>query len=101
MWSVKFMKRYVNKTYDILLTGDMKIPADDTEKKEDKVVTYTSKLLNKIAYNDIVLAQEEMVCFQITEEAKNKSNKYEDTREELVKLLREFDATTGAYNTIL
>ena len=33
MWLVKFMERDVIKVYNVLLKGDNKIPADDTEKQ--------------------------------------------------------------------
>ena len=54
------------------------------------------KLLNKTSYNELIVTQEDMVCFQIFEEAKTKSNKYGDVRQEWMKLLRKFDPTTGA-----
>ena len=41
--------------YNILLTGDKKIPEDDTDKTKDEGVT-EPHFLNKIAYNDLILA---------------------------------------------
>ena len=42
------MARYVIKGYYILLTGDMKIPADHAEGVKYKGVIATFKFLNKI-----------------------------------------------------
>ena len=36
--------------------------------------------LNKTAYNDMILAQGDMVCFKIFEEANAKANKYGNSR---------------------
>ena len=71
----RFMEIAVIEGYDNLLTGDQKIPADDTDIIKDKGVSEL-KLTIKTAYNDLILAQEYMVCFQIGEEAKTKANKY-------------------------
>ena len=57
------------------------------------------KLLNNTEYNDLIFAQEEMICFQIFEEEK-KTNKYGDTRKAWMKLSRIFDPTIGALKTI-
>ena len=39
MWLGKIITRAVIKVYDVLLTGDKKIPADDTDKTKDKGVS--------------------------------------------------------------
>ena len=54
------------------------------------------KLLNNTEYNDLIFAQEEMICFQIFEELKTKYNNYIDERQAWMKLSRKFDPTTGA-----
>ena len=36
MWSEKFMARSGIKGFDVLLTGDKKIPSDDSEKTKVK-----------------------------------------------------------------
>ena len=59
------------------------------------------KLLNKTAYNELILAQEDTVCFHIIEEAKTKANKYGDARQAWMKLSRNFDPNTGSSNTRL
>ena len=61
------MERSVLKGYNILTTGDAGIPVDNEDETKDIVVTATLKLLNKTAYNRLVLAQEDMICFQIIE----------------------------------
>ena len=61
--------------YNTLLTFDKKIPADDVEERKYKGVSGPT-LLNNTAYNELILAQESTVCFQISEEAKKKYNKY-------------------------
>ena len=50
-------------------------------------------LLNRIAYNELVLSQEDTVCFQIYEEVKTKSNKYGNTGKAWMKLSRKFEPT--------
>ena len=35
-------------------------------------ITDTVNMINKIVYNDIILSQEDVVCFRITEEEKQK-----------------------------
>ena len=63
MWSGEFMARSVIKGYDVLLTGDKKILADDTD--ETKVTRNSeSKLRNNKAYNELIIAHEDTVCFQ-------------------------------------
>ena len=55
------------------------------------------KLINNKSYNELILAQEEAICFQNFEETKTKYNKYEDTRQAWMKFSRKFDPTTGSY----
>ena len=42
-----------------------------TQKRKNNGVTDTLKLLNKASYNELILAQEDIVCFRITEEEKS------------------------------
>ena len=50
--------------YNIILRGPLKSGGNEEEKtKEDAVL----KQLNKNAYNDLILAQGDTVCFQIVE----------------------------------
>ena len=53
IWSEKFMARAQIKVYDVLITGDKKIPADYAEKKGVSAL----KLYNKTACNKPVLTQ--------------------------------------------
>ena len=69
MWSDKFMARDEIQGYDIQLTGGMKILVYDTGEGGD-IVTHTLKFLNRTNYNELILAQEEMVCFSIVKESK-------------------------------
>ena len=102
MWSGKFMARAGIEGYDILLTGDTRIPADDAGERKNKGVESTLKLLNKKAYNEIILEQEDTVSFQIAEEAKVKANKYGDSARQMwVKISRIFYPTTGTSKTRL
>ena len=57
MWSGKSTEIYVIKGYNIILTGDTKIPVGNTEETKYKGVTATLKLLNKTAYNGLILKQ--------------------------------------------
>ena len=68
-----------SKGYDVQITGAKKILADDANKTKKKDIA-ALQLLNFTAYNDLILAQEDTVCFHIVEEAKTKANKYRDTR---------------------
>ena len=77
MWSGKFMARYVIRVYNVLIIGGWKILEDDADKTKVKVISELN-LINKTAYNELILAQEYTVCFQIVEEAKTKDHKYGD-----------------------
>ena len=68
MGSVKLMARAIIKGYNFLIKGSNTIPADD----EDKIKKEFSghNLFNFTAYSELILAQEEKICFHIIEEAK-------------------------------
>ena len=57
------------KVYHILLTGDKKILEYDTAETKEKII-FDLNFPNKTAYNEMILLQEETVCFKISEEAK-------------------------------
>ena len=59
------------KEYDVLPTGDKNIPAGEAYKTKVEEVSEL-KLLNKTAYNKLILIQKYTVCFKIIEEAKKK-----------------------------
>ena len=67
----KFMKIALIKGCNTLLTDDNKIPSDEADKTKDESVT-ALKFINNIDYNEMIIAQEDTVCFQIVEEAKKK-----------------------------
>ena len=67
----KFMARSVIKGYQVLLTGAKKILDGDTEKRKEKEIA-ALELLNFTDYADLILAQEDTVCFHIIEEVKTK-----------------------------
>ena len=96
----KFMEGSGIKGYHVLLRGAKKIPADDVDETQEKEIS-SFKLLNLIAYKELILAQEDKVCFKIVKEEKKKGNKYGDARLARKKLSRKFEPTTGASNTIL
>ena len=98
MWSGKVIQGYGIKVYNVLLTGANKITADKVDETIEKIVSEL-KLLNKTAYSKLILSQEETVCFHIFEEAKTKANRYGDTRQTWMKLSRNFDPSTGAFET--
>ena len=62
MWLVKFMAINGIKLYDVLLTGDKKIPADDADETKYKGFTELN-FLDKTSYNEIVITQEYTVYF--------------------------------------
>ena len=66
---VKSMARYGIKEKDVLLSEEKKLQG-----------FYELKLINKKTYYEIILAQEDTVCFNIVKEAKTKVNNYGDTR---------------------
>ena len=57
--------------------------------------------INETAYNYLILAQEDMVYFNIIEEAMTKANKYGDARNAWTKLSRKVEPTRGASKTRL
>ena len=61
--------------------------AKRTSMTETSQVVNTLKLLIKTAYTEMILTQEDMVCFQIVKEAKTKVNKYVNARQLWMKLL--------------
>ena len=71
MWSVKFMAIYGIKRYDNLWTGDKKILLDETDETKHGLVTELN-FLNKAAYNELILTQEDTFFFLIVEETKTK-----------------------------
>ena len=75
MWSGKSTAGSGIKVYHVILTGAKKIPANDAEKTKEKENS-ALKLLKFTAYNEIILAQEDTVYFQIFEGAKKRANKY-------------------------
>ena len=75
---VKFMERDGIKRYNILITGDTKILADNKEETKYKGDAATFKLISKTAYNGLITSQEDTVCFNIYGEEKMKSNKYRE-----------------------
>ena len=79
----------------------MKILVCDAEETKYKGVIATLNVLNTTAYNELIIAQEDTVCFQIAEEAKTKANRYRYTRQVWVKLSGKFDPTTTSSKTIL
>ena len=65
MWSCKLLARAGRLGYDITIRGTNKKPAENTEAKtqEDTILNQ----INKNTYNDLFLAQDDTVCFQIVE----------------------------------
>ena len=80
--------------------GDKKILADDADEKQEKEI-YAVKLLIFIAYNELILTQEDTVLFHTIEAAKTKANKYGDARKAWMRLSIQFGSNTGAFKTRL
>ena len=59
------------------------------------------KIINKTAYNELILSQEDTVCFCIFDEEEIRDNKYGDKRIVWVKLTTKFYPTTRDYITRL
>ena len=57
------------------------------------------KLLNKTAYNELMLTQEDTVCFQIGEEVKTRDNNYRDLRQSWIKISGKFEPTVVVSKT--
>ena len=96
IWSRNSISRPGIKICDVLITGDKKDYSKETKLK----VVSELKLLNKTAYNELVLAQEDMFYFMIVEEVKTKANNSGDARQAWMKFSEIFDPTTGASSTI-
>ena len=79
------MKRYGIERCDTLLIVYKKIITDDTYATKYEWVTRLD-ILNKIAFNGLILSQEDTVCFNIIEEAKTKYNKYGNARQGWMKI---------------
>ena len=62
-------------------TGDKKIPSDDADETKYEGVTTELQFLNKTSDNELIVSQEDTVCFQIAEEARTKANKYGNARQ--------------------
>ena len=61
------MARSKIKVYYILPRGNTKTPTDDYEETKEREVTATLKMINKIAYNELIIPQEDTICFHIFE----------------------------------
>ena len=81
------------KGYHVLLTCCKKTLVDYADETEEKEFS-SLKLLNLTSYNELIVVQEDKVCFQIVEKAKTKSSKYRDAKQAWMKLSRNFDPTT-------
>ena len=57
------------KRHHVLLNGAKVILTEDTDKTEEKWIS-GPKLLNFTSYNELILSQEDTVCFLILEEAR-------------------------------
>ena len=68
------MAKSVMKGYHVLLECAKEILADVRDKTKEKEVSEL-KLLKFTAYNELILAQEDTVCFHIIAEANTKANK--------------------------
>ena len=70
MWSGKFLARAGRLGYDIILRGTVKTLENKEEEKtkEDTIL----KQLNKNTCNDMILVQDDTVCFYIIEESATK-----------------------------
>ena len=55
------------KVYYILLAVNAETLKDNGYKTKDNGVMATLKLLNKTGYNELMLSQEDKICFQIIE----------------------------------
>ena len=101
MWSGKFMSRSWIKGYHVLLTGAKTIKADDKTTKMKQKIFSELKLFNFTAYNKLLIAEEDTVCFQIIEEANMEDNNYGAARLVLTKLSKKIEANTEASKTKL
>ena len=101
MWSGESMTRDCIKGCNIILRGDMEKYVYVTDQAKDKGVTSELQMLNKTAYNELIMHQEDRVCFQIFQEATAETHKYGDARKAWVELSRKFDPAIMASKKIL
>ena len=96
----KLMARAGINKYDIVLRGTVKNLVDDVLKKDQG---YTAVLinLNNIVYNELILRQDDIVCFQIVEDLMSTEFPNGDMRKLWEKLSKKFKSTTEASKTRL
>ena len=95
MWSESFMERDWIKGYNTLLMGDNKTSEYDTYKTTYSGVTTALKLINKTAYNEVIIVPEDTVYFQIAKEAKTKDNKYRNKIQVWIKIPKKMSQPQG------
>ena len=83
------------KGYYVLLTIYKTITDDDKDEIQDKEISEL-KLINITAYNELIIAQEYTIWFQIIEEENLEDNKYGDTTLAWTTLSINFESITGA-----
>ena len=101
MWPGKFMDTSGIKGFNILPRDSVKTSPDCAEETKDKGVTYTLKVFNKMPYKQLILYQEDMVCFHISKESKTNKLPNRDTRKVREKLSTKLKPTTGDSKTRL
>ena len=93
MWSDKFMAKSMMKGYDEILDGTMLVP-------DDKTTTLTpsqeeARKLNKMAYNELILACTDKIVFGIVKNAKSDNLKKGDAKLAWDRLKTRYEPNTG------
>ena len=93
MWSDKFMAKAVMKGYDEVLDGTIIIPDDKTNKPTTD--QEEARKMNKLAYNELILACTDKIAFGIVKNAKTEDLKRGDAKMAWERLKTRYEPNTG------
>ena len=66
-WSGEFMAGSGIKVFDVLMQGNTKTLEDESYESKYRGVTNMLKIINKIAYNELIFFLKDTVCLHISE----------------------------------
>ena len=93
MWSDKFMAKAIMKGYDEVLDGTIIVPDDKTTNPTPSQVE--ARKLNKLAYNELILACTDKIAFGIVKNAKTNDLKKGDAKIAWERLKTRYEPNTG------
>ena len=93
MWSDKFMAKAMMKGYDEVLDGTVIVPDDKTSRPTTE--QEEARKMNKLAYNELILACTDKIAFGIVKNAKTKDLKRGDAKLAWERLKTRYEPNTG------